>query len=452
MKHDLIIIGAGPGGHQAALLAAHNGLQVLIVEQQHPGGTCLNAGCIPTKTLCRNAEVVSTIQQADQYGVVQNGFSIDFKAMQERKQQVVEQLRNGMKSLLNNPAIEYLQGQASFVDDHTIVVNDKQYTAPNIIIATGSVPRMLNIPGINQPNVLTSTEMLDIASIPPTLAVVGAGVIGLEMASVFAAMGTEVNVIEFLPECLPALDADIARRLRQTISRQLPITFHLSSAVTAIDGESIHFEKKGKVVSIQAHTILIATGRQASIGRLGLEHTNIKHSPKGIEVDDNMLTSVPGVYAVGDVNGRTMLAHAAHAQARRAVNHILHRTDDIRLDVVPAAVFTHPEAASVGPTEQQLEQQGVAFVAKKVHFRANGKALADNQTEGILKLIAEAKGDDVTKGQRLLACHVCGPHAADIAQLVSALICRHTTVQQLLDITLIHPTVTEILHDAAEQF
>lgn len=450
MNHDLIIIGAGPGGYQAAAYAAHNGLSVLIVEQAQLGGTCLNVGCIPTKTLCRNAEVVELLRDAQQYGITHQPFSIDFQAMQQRKEDVITTLRNGIQTILQHPGIQVLQGKATFVDDHTIAVGDEQFSAPNIIIATGSVSKSLPVPGIDQPNVLSSTSLLDIDALPTSLVVVGAGVIGMEMASVFAALGTKVSVIEFLPECLPALDDEVARRLRQVISRRLNIDFYMQTALKAIEGNTVIATRKGKDVSIEAQYVLIATGRQANTQGLQLENTSIAHSPKGIEVDDHLMTSVNGVYAIGDVNGRAMLAHAAHMQARRAVNHILKRSDTIRLDVMPGAIFTHPEAASVGPTEKQLVADGVPFVCKKVHYRANGKALADNQTDGLLKLIAsdaDANGD-----QRILACHVCGAHAADIVQEVAALICRDTTVQQLADITHIHPTVNEILQEAALGF
>ncbi|MCR4852329.1 MAG: dihydrolipoyl dehydrogenase [Prevotella sp.] len=448
MTYDLIIIGAGPGGYHAADYAARNGLSVLIVESNHVGGTCLNEGCIPTKALCRNAEVAELLNDSSTFGLHHEGLSLDFSAVMQRKDEVVSQLRKGVETILSHPSIQLVRGTASFVadDPHTIEVTTEEgaqrFSAANIIIATGSEPRLIPVPGIDQPHVLTSTALLNIGQLPKSLAIVGAGVIGMEMASVFASLGTMVSVIEFLPECLPMLDAEVARRLRQTLSRRLSIDFFMQSSVTAIEGNVVRALKKGKPLEVEADYVLVATGRSPRLEGLHLDRLPLEVTRSGIVTDENMQTSVEGIYAIGDVNGRTMLAHAASMQARRAVNHILKRSDTIRLDVMPAAIFTHPEAACVGVTE---EQAGEGFECRKVHYRANGKALADHQTDGLLKLIC---GPD----RRIAGCHVCGSHAADIVQLVAALMCLDATVDQLADITHIHPTVTEILQEAACAF
>ena len=462
MNYDLIIIGAGPGGYHAADYAARNGLSVLIVENSHVGGTCLNVGCIPTKALCRNAEVAELLKDSATYGIIHErlrvgelcsgiGLTIDYSAIVRRKDEIVGQLRSGVESILSQPGIRLVRGSASFVSPTTIQVeypnlsNDQtprqpeQFSASDIIIATGSEPRMIPIPGIDQPNVLTSTSLLGISSLPRSLAIVGAGVIGMEMASVFASLGTKVSVIEFLPECLPMVDAEVARRLRQTMSRRLSIDFYMQSTVTAIEDNRVKAERKGKTIEIEAEYVLIATGRKPRTEGLHLDRLPIEVSKAGIVTDEYLQTNVPHVYAIGDVNGRSMLAHAASMQARRAVNHILQRDDNIRLSPMPAAVFTHPEAASIGMTEQQGQLEGCQ--CRKVHYRANGKALADNQTDGLLKLI-------VSVDRHIVGCHVCGAHAADIVQMVTALMHLGATVDQLADITYIHPTVAEILQEA----
>ena len=411
-KTDLMIIGAGPGGYRAAEYAAKQGLQVTIVEQQEVGGTCLNRGCIPTKTYVH---------------------SVTFAEAVERQQQVVAQLRSGVEGILSAPGITMLRGHASFLDAHTVVVGDDTVSAKNIIIATGSTAKLPPIADIDDPRVVTSTELLQMTERPNRLCIIGAGVIGMEFASVFNRFGSEVTVIEFMKECLPMVDSDIAKRLRKLMEKR-GIAFRMKTAVQ-------------QLADIDADTILIATGRQANTEGLNLQAAGITPDARGfIPVDDNMqvtlLPSLP-IYAIGDVNGRQLLAHAAEMQAVRAVNHILGRQDGIRFDIMPAAIFTEPEAACVGPSEDELKANGVDFHSRKAFWRANGKAMAMNQTEGMLKLFSDAE-------DRIIGCHAYGVHAADIIQEVSVLMCRDTTITQLRDMVHIHPTLGEILKAATD--
>ena len=411
-KTDLMIIGAGPGGYRAAEYAAKQGLQVTIVEQQEVGGTCLNRGCIPTKTYVHSATFAEAV---------------------ERQQQVVAQLRRGVEGILSAPGIALLRGHASFLDAHTVVVGDDTVSAKNIIIATGSTAKLPPIADIDDPRVVTSTELLQMTERPNRLCIIGAGVIGMEFASVFNRFGSEVTVIEFMKECLPMVDCDIAKRLRKLMEKR-GIAFRMKTAVQ-------------QLADIDADTILIATGRQANTEGLNLQAAGITPDARGfIPVDDNMqvtlLPSLP-IYAIGDVNGRQLLAHAAEMQAVRAVNHILGRQDGIRFDIMPAAIFTDPEAACVGPSEDELKANGVDFHSRKAFWRANGKAMAMNQTEGMLKLFSDAE-------DRIIGCHAYGAHAADIIQEVSVLMCRDTTITQLRDMVHIHPTLGEILKAATD--
>ena len=427
---DLIIIGAGPGGYRAAEYAAKKGLKVVIFEGTEVGGTCLNVGCIPTKTFVHSAS---------------------FAEARERMAAVVPQLRAGVEGILSNPNITLVREKGVFVDAHTV----GDFTAPNIIIATGSETKWLPIEGKDDPRVVDSTGLLNLEALPKRLCIIGAGVIGMEFASVFRRFGSEVTVIEFLKECLPALDSDIAKRLRKLMEKE-GITFNMQCGVKQIaDGEVFFETKKGQTESVEADVILMATGRkprvQSDFANAGFEYDE----RKGITVNENFETTVQGIYAIGDVNGRQMLAHAAEMQAIRAVNHILNskssnskssnsKIDGIRFDIMPAAIFTSPEAACVGPTEDQLKEQGVAFICKKSFWRANGKALAMNESEGLLKLFVSA--DDGL----ILGCHAYGAHAADIIQEVSVLMCKHTTVSELADMVHIHPTLSEILKSAVE--
>ena len=404
-KVDLIIIGAGPGGYRAAEYAAKQGLKVVIFEGDNVGGTCLNVGCIPTKTYVHS----STFAEA-----------------RERMAQVVPQLRAGVEGILSHPNITLVREKGVFVDANTV----GDYTAKNIIIATGSETKQIPVSGLDDPRVVDSTGLLNLDTLPKRLCIIGAGVIGMEFASVFSRFGSEVTVIEFLKECLPALDSDIAKRLRKYLEKR-GITFKMKTAVE-------------NIADIDADVILMATGRkprvQADFANAGFEYDE----RKGITVDENYATTVKGIYAIGDVNGRQMLAHAAEMQAVRAVNHILGKSDGIRFDIMPAAIFTSPEAACVGPTEDQLKAQGIDFVCKKSFWRANGKALAMNESEGLLKLfVAPSDG-------KILGCHAYGAHAADIIQEVSVLMCKDTTIHELADMVHIHPTLSEILKNAAE--
>ena len=431
---DLIIIGAGPGGYRAAEYAAKQGLKVVIFEAGEVGGTCLNVGCIPTKTYVHSAT---------------------FAEARERMAAVVPQLRAGVESILSHPNITLVKEACKFIDANCV----NEFTAPHIIIATGSETKWLPIEGAQtDPRVVDSTGLLQLEQLPKRLAIIGAGVIGMEFASVFRRFGSEVTVIEYLKECLPALDSDLAKRLRKQMEKE-GITFHMQCAVKQIaDGEVFFEDKKGNTQSVEADIILMATGRKPRTEGLGLEHLGITLAPNGaIPTDDNfgVLSPLPlegmgeALFAIGDVNGRQMLAHAAEMQAVRAVNQILGKKDNIRFDIMPAAIFTSPEAACVGPTEDQLKEQGIAYECKKSFWRANGKALAMGETEGMLKLfITPPFGGD--GGGSILGCHAYGAHAADIVQEVSVLMCKSTTLSELADMVHIHPTLSEILKSAAD--
>ena len=432
-KADLIIIGAGPGGYRAAEYAAKQGLKVTIFEAGEVGGTCLNVGCIPTKTYVHSAT---------------------FEEARERMAQVVPQLRAGVEGILSHPNITLVREKGTFVDSHTVqslTPNPSPLTSDHIIIATGSETKWLPIEGVKgNPRVVDSTGLLQLETLPKRLCIIGAGVIGMEFASVFSRFGSEVTVIEFLKECLPALDSDIAKRLRKVLERQ-NITFHMQCAVKQIvDGEVFFENKKGQTESVEADVILMATGRKPRTEGLNLAAAGVPLALNGaIPVDDNYqvisnpLPLTSHLYSIGDANGKQLLAHAAEMQAVRAVNHILGKSDGIDFNIMPAAIFTEPEAACVGPTEDQLKAAGTPYVCKKSFWRANGKALAMNETEGLLKLFASPEGE-------ILGCHAYGAHAADIIQEVSVLMCKHTTLHELADMVHIHPTLSEILKNAVD--
>lgn len=429
MKTDIIIIGSGPGGYRTASYALQQGKQVVIIEKAEAGGTCLNSGCIPTKCLAHDAEANAS----------------DFPAAAERKRNVMNQLRQGIEQLLSAPGITLVRGEATFKDARTVTVDGIDYEADDIIIATGSSSKMPPVEGIDNPRVITSTEALNFQTLPAEIVIIGAGVIGMEFASILSRFGAKVSVIEYLKECLPVIDKDIAKRVRKQIEKLQGVTFYMDSAVKAINDNEVVFvsNKNGKETRLECPgcPVLIATGRKPNIEGLNLEAAGVEYSPKGITVNDNMLTSVPHIYAIGDVTGRQMLAHAATFMGFRAVNAIVGKADRIRFDIMPSAIFTYPEAAAVGLTEDQCKQQGIECRALKGYYRANGKALAIDEPEGMVKLIAGADG-------RILGCTSYGAHSADIVQEVTAYMNCNATVADIADSVHIHPTLSEILQDA----
>ena len=489
----IIIIGAGPGGYETALVAAKRGAEVVLIEAGHVGGTCLNEGCIPTKAFCKNAQVLDGLREAEAFGVTGLSYGFDFGAVTARKNAVVDQLRGGVEGLLGHKNITLVRGKASFKDAHTVVVTStavptelptavptelptvissetegrvekSEYTADYIIIATGSVSASLPIPGADLPGILTSREILDIQEVPKRLCVIGGGVIGLEFASIFRSFGSEVTVLEYFKEILPRFDSDLSKRLKQSLSKK-GIEICTQAQVTGIEAQDeafrVSFTRKGKEETLEADQVLMAVGRKANVASLNLADIGIEFSLRGIVVDDKtMQTNIPHIYAVGDINGKMMLAHAATFQGLVALDHIMGVHNEIDLSVMPAAVFTSPEAACVGMTEEDCKAAGIPVKCLKSFFRANGKAVTMGETDGFCKVIVAA--EPKTEGQadgttqpgpavepgRILGCHLYGPHASDIVQEACALITRKATLAELQSIIHTHPTLTEVLQAA----
>lgn len=429
-RFDLIVIGSGPGGYETAAEAAAMGEKTAIVERDRPGGTCLNRGCIPTKALCRSAEVVSTMKEAGEYGVQCGDVTVDYSAAVDRKERVVETLREGVMMELHN--VEYLHGEARFVDKNMIEVDGEKYTAPQIIVASGSRPASLNIPGAEL--AVNSDFVLEMRQLPESIAIVGGGVIGMEFASVFNAYGVDVTVVEYASEILPGFDKEVSKRLRMALKRR-GIKIVTSAQVTAITSEGVTYTSKGKEISVSAQMVMMAVGRRPVIPE-GLTEIGVDLTPRGfVKVDSTMQTSVEGIFAVGDVNGLCLLAHAATAQGRVALG----LAQD--LSVMPAAVFTRPECAMVGLTQEQCEAKGCNFKTATAIYRSNGKALATGETDGMVKAIIDNNTD------MILGFHVCGAHAADMVQEVAVCMANDVTASRLRDTIHIHPTLGELVEN-----
>lgn len=425
---DLIIIGAGPGGYETAVEAAKRGMTVKLINDGPLGGVCLNEGCIPTKTFCHYAG------------------KEEFAAVAERKEAVVNQLRNGVAYLLKDSNITIIEGKASFKDAQTVVVNGEEYTAKDIIIATGSKPAILPIPGADSEIVLTSTDVLNLKELPESMCVIGGGVIGLEMASYLHRFGVEVVVLEYAPQILPNFDAELSKRLKMLLTKQ-GIKIETDAQVIAIDEEGfVTYKKKDQEYNVECDKVLMAVGRTPNTADLNLEAADVTYNRKGIEVNDNMQTTVPHIYAIGDVNGKMMLAHVATFQGTRALNHIQGKTDKIKFNLVPAAVFTIPEVASVGLTEAQCDDEELDYKAVKVPFGAVGKAVAMGEPDGFCKLIID------NEKRTILGCHIMGAHASDLIQEVVTMMNLDVTIGDARDIIHAHPTLNEIIQIAIHQY
>ncbi|MCH5227934.1 MAG: dihydrolipoyl dehydrogenase [Muribaculaceae bacterium] len=448
MKADILIIGAGPGGYETAIKAANRGKKVVLFNGGELGGTCLNEGCIPTKCLCRDAEVIATFKEGEKFGIDDFTFAVDYNKIIGRKKEVVATLQKGVETMLSQAKVTVVNAKASFKDAKTLVADGEEYEGDNIIIATGSVSKSLPIPGNDLKCVMDSTAILNLEYIPATLTIIGGGVIGMEFASIFSQLGSKVTVIEFMKQILPPFDSDIAKRLKQTLSKK-GINIITGAAAKEIRQNEFYeieviYEAKGKEEKVVSSDLLMAVGRAPKVDGLNLEAAGVNYSPKGIPVDDFMQTNIPGIYAIGDVNNRMMLAHVASAQGERALNVLEGKSDHLRFDVIPSAVFTVPECGMVGKTEQQCKEEKLDILIGTSFFRANGKALALGETDGICKLIFNKETG------LLIGAHIMGAEAADLAQQCADLINRDTTLVQMKEIIFGHPTLSEVLLSAAQ--
>ncbi|MDE6498183.1 MAG: dihydrolipoyl dehydrogenase [Muribaculaceae bacterium] len=438
-RFDVIIIGAGPGGYEVAAELAASGSNVAVIERDKPGGTCLNRGCIPTKCLCATAAHAIEATKAAEFGVRLGEISVDYGVARMRMRRVVDNLREGVNAVLGN--VRYINGEAVINPDGTISVNDRQYAADKMLIATGSKPARPAIPGIE--HTITSDELLELEdTLPQRITIVGGGVIGIEFASIFCALGSKVTVVEYCKEILPLFDADIAKRLRLSLKAR-GVEFITGAAVKSIEEDrSVIYETRKGAASMESDLVLVATGRSPVVPS-GTSEAGIELDDKGfIVVDDAMCTTRPGFYAAGDVTGICMLAHAAAAQARRA---LIPEAEDVELNIIPSAVFSYPEAAMVGLTPAQCTAHGIEYLECKAPYAANGKAQADGCANGVVKIVYSPAT------RLILGVHVLGEHASDIVAEAAALIYGMITVDDLAsDLIHGHPTLSEILQAAAK--
>jgi dihydrolipoamide dehydrogenase len=439
-KYDLIIIGAGPGGYRAAERAGVIGKKTLLIEKDKDlGGVCLNKGCIPTKALLNSAKIFYSAQNSQQLGVSVSGVEYDLKKAMEWKAKAVSTLTKGVEYQMKRYNVEVITGTAKFRRRNVITVGSEEYSAENIIIATGSSPVKLSVPGADSPLVLTSDEILEIEKLPKDLTIIGGGVIGIEFASYFTLLGIHVKIIEFLPEILSNFDRDIAALIRSSIKH---CNFVTGAKVISIENNKINFIKDGKEESYQTDLILLAVGRKPNVENFGLENINVDFDKSGIKVNERMQTNIPNIYAIGDVTGKSLLAHSAYRMGEVAVNNMYGKKDKMRYNAIPWVVYSYPELSGVGLTEDQAKKEGRKVKVSSLQMRANGRFVAEHGNEkGICKVIVD-QDSNVLLGVTLL-----GGVNSEIIYGAAAMIESEFRVKDIKDIVFPHPTISEIIKD-----
>lgn len=450
IRSDIAIVGAGPGGYVAALRAAQLGAKVVLIEKDRVGGVCLNRGCIPTKTLLRTAEVLKLARKASDYGIVVSEVRLDWTAAQKRKDAVVRRLTGGVKLLLDKAGVRLLFGTARFVSPSVLEVMTadglERVSARDYVIATGSRPAPLPVPGLDGPDVLSSDEALALECLPESLLVIGGGPIGVEFATLFGACGVRVTVVEVLPRLLPTLDADLGAEVERLLKKakvKVRTASKVSKAAMRNGKHAVTIESDSKETVLEVDKTLLAVGRRPNVEELGLESIGLLVERTGIGVDEHMRTNVPHVYAVGDVTGGILLAHVASREGIVAVENALGRERVMNYAAVPSCVFTQPEVATVGLSEEQARQRGYDVKVGKFPFRASAKALAQGERNGLVKIVADSQ-----YGQ-ILGLHIVGPHASDLIQEGTLALTLEATLDELDAAIHPHPTLSEALAEAA---
>ena len=450
---DLAIIGGGPAGYVAAERAGAKGLSVVLFEKKELGGVCLNEGCIPTKTLLYGAKVYDTAVHGDKYGVSVEGATFDFKKMMDRKNKVIRKLVGGVGAKMKAHQVTVVKGAAQIIgrsaEGIEIQCEGQSYKAANLLICTGSEAFVPPIPGLKEAGevILTNREILALKEQPKKLVIIGGGVIGMEFASFFNSLGTEVTVIEMLPEILGGLDGEISHMLQEIYAKK-GVQFHLSCRVTEIKGnEVIYTTPDGKTESASGDKILVSVGRRAVTQGFGLETLGVELNRGGIKVDNKMRTNVPGVYAAGDVTGFSLLAHTASREGEVVVNNLTGRADQMRYDAIPGVVYTNPEVAGVGLTEEAAQKKGIAYRVAKLPMAYAGRFVAENEGgTGLCKvLVGEQYGE-------VLGVHMLGNPCSEMIYGACMAIEQEMTLEAMQEVVFPHPTVSEIFKETIFAF
>jgi len=449
---DLVIIGGGPGGYVAAIKAAHLGLKTVLIEKDKLGGVCLNRGCIPTKALVSTAELLNNLQRAGEFGIQVKDYSIDFPAIMKRKEMITRRLSSGVEQLMKANQVRVIRGEGQIIEPGTVEVTDiagqkEVIKTKNIIIATGSKVMRLPIPGIDSEGVITSDEALSLSELPSRMLIIGGGVVGIEFAGIFKALGVEITVVEMLPRILLPIDEEISRRLTQLLKRK-GIEILTDCKVKDIRKNNRNLEvlisTNNGEKKIETEKVLLAAGRVPELGNIDVQGLGIELDKGAIKVDEKMRTNIPGIYAVGDVVGKIMLAHVASREGIVAVENISGKEVLMDYKVVPNCVFSMPEVASVGLTEEEAREENNNIKISKFPFMANGKALGMGEVEGMVKIIADADTSE------LLGFHILGVHASDLIAEGALGLSMEATAFEIVNTIHAHPTLAEAIAEAAE--
>ncbi|VBB48612.1 Dihydrolipoyl dehydrogenase [uncultured Paludibacter sp.] len=445
MKYDIIIIGGGPAGYNAAEKAAVNGLKTLLFEKKAIGGVCLNEGCIPTKTMLYSAKLYDSAKTASKYGIkATENAQFDLEKIISRKNKTVKKLTSGVKMKLKESGVEVIEKKALIQgeSDGTIKIKceDDIFETTFLLICTGSETFIPPIKGLSEIDYWTSREALDVKELPSSLAIIGGGVIGMEFASFFNSLGVKVTVVEMLPEILGTMDKELSAMLRSEYAKK-GIDFHLNTKVVEVSDKDVTIEKDGKTSKIEAEKVLVSTGRKANIQNIGLESLNIELLKNGIKVNEFMQTNHKNVYAVGDVTGSYLLAHTAMREGEVAINHIVGNEDRMNYDTNPAVVYTNPELAGVGKTEEELKESGTKYNVHKLPLAYSGRFIAENEGgNGVFKVITD-------ENEQIIGCHMLGNPSSEMIVSAGIAIEKKMTLQDLQKIIFPHPTVIEVIHD-----
>ena len=445
MKYDIAIIGGGPAGYTAAERAAANGLQTVLFEKKAIGGVCLNEGCIPTKTLLYSAKLWDNMKSASKYGIsVPDGSAFDMQKMIERKDKIVKKLTGGVQMTVNSYGAVIVPHEAVITGEadgrFRVSASGETYEVTYLLVCTGSDTVIPPIKGLSGVDYWTSKEALESTVLPSSLVIIGGGVIGMEFASFFNSVGVQVHVVEMMPEVLGAMDKETSSMLRAEYQKR-GVKFHLNTKVVEVSPEGVTIEKDGKTSLIETEKILVSVGRKANLLQVGLDKLNIELLRNGVKVDEHMQTSHPRVYACGDITGYSMLAHTAIRESEVAINHILEVEDRMNYDCVPGVVYTNPEVAGVGKTEEELKASGISYHVQKLPMAYSGRFVAENeQGNGLCKLILD---DD----DRIIGCHMLGNPASELIVLAGIAVQHGYTVEEFQKTVFPHPTVGEIFHE-----
>jgi dihydrolipoamide dehydrogenase len=448
----IVIVGAGPGGYVAALRARQLGLNVTLIERDRIGGVCLNWGCVPTKALLRAAEVLELTRAAGKFGVKVAGVELDWPAVLKRKDEVVTQLVGGVEVLLRKAGVEIVKGDAHFRTPYSLAVaasdgQEREIPFDQAILATGSAPASLPIPGLDLPQVIGSDQALALPALPQRMLIIGGGAIGVEFASLFHSCGVDITLVEVLPRLIPAADHDVGAGLAWSLGEK-GVKIHTSSKVAKVapaggDAVTCTVEGPGGTTQVTVDRVLVAVGRRPNVNGLRLEVAGVRASPKGIEVDSRMRTSAAGVYAIGDAVGGAMLAHVAMRQGVVAAENAAGLDSFMDYKAVPACIFCAPEVATVGLSEEAARSAGYAVKVGKFALVNNGKALAIGDTDGFVKIVADETSDEI------LGVHIVGPHASDLILEGTLALNLEATLAELDTTIHPHPTLGEAIAEAA---